>query len=124
MQMIAYISAGAIIGALSRHYMMAWIARMFGTSFPWGTLSINILGSLIMGILIEMMAVKFSWSQEVRAFLTVGILGSFTTFSTFSLDAALLLQKGQMAETFAYAIASVVLSISALFLGMCAVRLV
>lgn len=124
MKLIACISAGAIVGALSRHFMMSWAARLFGTSFPWGTLLINILGSLIMGLLIELMALKFSLSQEIRAFLTVGILGSFTTFSTFSLDTVLLLQKGQMAEAFLYILFSVVISIAALFAGLYLVRLV
>lgn len=123
MHMILSISAGAVIGALSRHYMMIGIERLLGTTFPWGTLLINVLGSLLMGILLELLALKFSLTQEMRALLTVGILGSFTTFSTFSLDAALLIQRGDFTSAIAYALASVVIGIGALFVGIHLVRL-
>lgn len=122
MNMILSISVGAVIGALSRHYMMIWVARVLGTAFPWGTLFINVLGSLLMGVLIELLALRFSLSQEIRTLLTVGILGSFTTFSTFSLDAALLIQRGDIAFAASYAFASVLVGIGALFIGIYLVR--
>lgn len=122
MNMILSISIGAVIGALSRHYMMIGVARVLGTAFPWGTLLINVFGSLLMGVLIELLALKFSLSQEIRALLTVGILGSFTTFSTFSLDAALLIQRGDIALAASYALISVLVGISALFIGIYLVR--
>lgn len=122
MNMILSISIGAVIGALSRHYTMIGVARVLGTAFPWGTILINVFGSLLMGVLIELLALKFSLSQEIRALLTVGILGSFTTFSTFSLDAALLIQRGDIALAASYALVSVLVGISALFIGIYLVR--
>ncbi len=122
MNIIFSISVGAVIGALSRHYIMIGVARVLGTAFPWGTLLINVLGSLLMGVLIELLALKFSFSQEIRSLLTVGILGSFTTFSTFSLDAALLIQRGDIALAASYIFASVLVGIGALFIGIYLVR--
>lgn len=122
MPLILSISVGAIIGALSRHFMMNAVGKWLGTGFPWGTVLINMLGSFIMGVLIETFALKWSASQEVRAMLTVGILGSFTTFSTFSLDFALLTERGQLAYAFGYAALSVLAAITALFGGLYLVR--
>lgn len=123
MNMIVSISLGAVIGALSRHYMMASVARLLGTNFPWGTLLINVLGSLLMGILIELLALKLSLSQELRALLTVGILGSFTTFSTFSMETALLIQRGDFTMAILYSLGSVVIGVGALFIGIYMVRI-
>jgi len=122
MNLIVSISLGAVIGALSRHYIMVSLARLLGTNFPWGTLLINVLGSLLMGILIELLALKLSLSQELRALLTVGILGSFTTFSTFSMETALLIQRGDFTTAILYSLGSVVIGVGALFIGIYIVR--
>jgi CrcB protein len=122
MQMILSISIGAVIGALSRYFLIGFTGKLLGTSFPWGTLLVNVLGSLLMGILVELFALKWSASQEVRALLTVGLLGAFTTFSTFSLDVALLIQKGENISAFTYSLASVILSVAALFAGLHLIR--
>ena len=122
MNLIVSISLGAVIGALSRHYIMVSLARLLGTNFPWGTLLINVLGSLLMGILIELLALKLSLSQELRALLTVGILGSFTTFSTFSMETALLIQRGDFTTAILYSLGSVVIGVGALFICIYIVR--
>jgi CrcB protein len=92
--------------------------------FPWGIFAVNVSGGLLMGIIVEMGALKFQIPQEARAFLTVGVLGGYTTFSTFSLDSALLIQRGAYAMAAAYMIGSAVLSVAALFAGLWLVRAV
>ena len=96
--------------------------RLLGYGFPWGTLTVNVLGCFIMGLLIEAMALRWSVSNELRAFLAVGILGGFTTFSAFSTDFALLFERDQYLAAGFYLAASVGLSIGALFLGLAIVR--
>ncbi len=91
-------------------------------SFPWGTLIINIVGSFALGALAEAFALRWDASPSVRVFLTIGICGGFTTFSTFSLDTVYLMNRGEMALSAAYVAASVVLSIGALFAGLQTVR--
>jgi len=119
MQLLFAIAAGGAIGALARHYVAGYIAKMMGMGgFPYGTMAVNVLGSVLMGVLITAFALKFESSQETRAFLTVGLLGSFTTFSTFSLEAALLIQRGDWQGAVLYMAGSVALGLSGLFAGM------
>ncbi len=122
MPLLFSISIGAVIGALGRHFLMSAIGRWLGTGFPWGTLIINIVGSFLMGVLIEGFALKWSASQELRAFLTVGILSSFTTFSTFSLDVALLTERGQLLPAFVYIVFSILFSVGGLFAALYLMR--
>ncbi len=119
--LIVFLGGG--LGAALRHGANIVAARMFGTAFPYGTLIINVLGSLAMGLIAEYFALKAGLPQRWRLFLTTGILGGFTTFSAFSLEAALLYERGQIAGSAIYVIASVVLAISALFAGMAIVRM-
>jgi fluoride exporter len=88
--------------------------RLFGTDFPWGTLIINVTGSFLIGAFVGLFAAKWDLSQATRIFLTVGICGGFTTFSTFSLDTYYLIERGQTLASFAYMTASVALSVGAL----------
>ena len=83
MNMIFAIAAGGAVGALARHFFAHWINSQMVGNFPWGIMLCNILGAFLMGALIEMSALHWSLSQELRAFLAVGILGSFTTFSRY-----------------------------------------
>lgn len=124
MGMLMAIAAGGAIGAVARHLMGAGVGRLLGTEFPWGTLAVNVAGSLVMGLLVEAMALAWSPSQATRAFLTVGILGGFTTFSAFSLDVALLMERGTHAAAAGYVLASVGLSVGGLFVGLRLMRLV
>ena len=119
---IFWVALGGAIGSAGRYSVNVWSGRMFGTEFPWHTLTVNILGCFAMGLLIAAMALKLDVSNDVRAFLTTGILGGFTTFSAFSLDFALLVERKSYGLAGAYAAGSVVLSLSAVFAGLYLVR--
>jgi CrcB protein len=121
MGMVFAVGVGGGIGALARYYIAGWV-QAAGSTFPWGIFVVNITGGLLMGMIVEASALKLNLSPEVRGFLTVGILGGYTTFSTFSLDSVLLLQKGEYAQAAAYMIGSVVLSVLALLAGLWIVR--
>ncbi len=120
--MILVIAAGGALGAVARHLVNNRVTAWFGDGFPWGILTINVAGSFAMGILVG--ALEFSWSppQEVRAFIVVGFLGAFTTFSSFSLQVALLYERGQMVLAGLYIAASVVLAVGGLFAGLALVK--
>jgi CrcB protein len=117
-KLLVAIALGGAIGAVGRHAVAGQVMKLTGGGFPWGTVTVNVLGSFVMGALIELMALKWSVGQELRAFLTVGILGAFTTFSTFSLDVALLTERGALPGAIGYVLISVLLSIGALFAGL------
>jgi fluoride exporter len=118
--LIVFLGGG--IGAASRHGINLLVARALGTGFPYGTLFINIAGSLAMGLIAEFFALKAGLPQHWRLFLTTGILGGFTTFSAFSLEAALLYERGDLIGAAIYVVSSVVLAIGALFAGLAIVR--
>lgn len=122
LQIISFVALGGAIGSVARYGMISAVGRWLGTGFPWGTLSVNVLGSFLMGVLIEMFVEKLPISPEIRAFFTVGILGGFTTFSAFSLDAVTLFERGEMGSAATYILASVILSIGALFAGLLLMR--
>ncbi len=112
------VGLGGAIGALARFAVSRISMLMLGPNFPWGTLSVNIFGSFAMGLLITWFAAKEPSSPAMRAFLTVGILGAFTTFSTFSLDVVTLYRDRTIFDAGGYLLASVVFSISGLLLGL------
>ena len=124
MYMILAIASGGALGAVLRHFVGSASLKLAGTEFPWGILSVNVIGSFIMGALITYMALAWSPSQEVKAFLTVGLLGGFTTFSAFSLDVITLWERGASMAATSYIMASILLSIFALLMGMSIVRAV
>jgi CrcB protein len=113
---------GGGIGAALRHGVNIGSAQLFGITFPWGTFIVNVLGSFLIGVFAAYFAFRSGASQPMRLFLTTGILGGFTTFSAFSLDFALLFERGEVAQSVFYVIASVVLSLAAIFLGLFVVR--
>ena len=116
MQSYLLVFLGAGIGGSLRHAVNSACARFCGISFPWGTVTVNILGSALMGLLAGWLAFKAEqgWSQPLRLFLTTGILGGFTTFSAFSLDAMVLWERGDVLGAAAYVVGSVLLSLAAL----------
>jgi CrcB protein len=122
MNVLLPIALGGGIGALGRHLVASAISGLFGSSFPWGIFVVNILGGFLMGVVVELGALKLSYSLETRAFLTTGLLGGFTTFSAFSLDATLLIERGDWAGAFCYVAGSALLSILALFFALWLVR--
>jgi CrcB protein len=123
-QIVTYIVVllGAGLGGTLRHGVNVTAARWLGTSFPYGTLTVNVLGSLAMGLLIGYFALRSDPGQLWRLFLTTGVLGGFTTFSTFSLDVVTLVERGQSSTAAIYAGASLVLGVAALFIALVAVR--
>lgn len=117
------IAVGGAIGALSRFGLMNLVASLLGNRLPWGTLLVNISGSLLIGILYVLVSEKMLLSADARALLIVGFLGAFTTFSTFSLDSILLIQQGWLVQAIAYMLASVMICVLATWLGMALARL-
>jgi len=114
---------GGGIGAGLRHLSAKVALRIMGPAFPWGTLFVNIAGSLVMGLFIGWLVKRSGGSsQEMRLFFATGVLGGFTTFSAFSLDAANLLERGANLMALSYVLGSVVLSISAVFVGLMLAR--
>jgi CrcB protein len=113
---------GGGLGAALRHGVNVGTARWLGTGFPFGTLTVNVLGSLVLGLLIAYLAFKGDASQHWRLFIATGVLGGFTTFSAFSLDVALLYERGAVGLAFGYVAVSVVVSVAALFAGLLLVR--
>jgi CrcB protein len=122
MPVVLWVALGGAIGSAARYGVNVWSGRMFGTEFPWHTLIVNVLGCFVMGVLTEMLALKLHLSHEARAFLTTGILGGFTTFSAFSLDFAYLVERKEVLAAGGYVLASVVLSLLAVFAGMSLIR--
>ncbi|WP_091842301.1 fluoride efflux transporter CrcB [Bosea lupini] len=120
----ALVFLGAGIGGVLRHGVNIVSLKWLGMSFPYGTMAINIIGSGVMGLVAGFLAFKAGegWTQNARLFLATGILGGFTTFSAFSLDAVLLWERGEMMLAAFYVLCSVVLSLMALVAGLALVR--
>jgi CrcB protein len=121
--LVLAIAAGGALGAVARFLAMSAVGHWLGHGFPWGTLLVNVAGSFALGILVEIMALTWQPAAEIRAFLVVGLLGAFTTFSTFSLDVFVLAEGGARSAALGYILASVCLSVLGLFLGLRAGRL-
>ena len=124
MGMVAAIAFGGALGSVARYGTMVWMTRWLGAGFPYGTLAVNMVGGFIMGALIEISALVWSPSEPMRAFLAVGILGGYTTFSTFSLDSWLLIERGDYGFAALYIAASLLLSIGGLVAGLYLTRTV
>jgi fluoride exporter len=122
MPLILWIALGGAFGSALRHLLNVLIGRAMGDAFPWHTFIINVTGSFVMGLFIALMALKWNASNELRAFLTTGILGGYTTFSAFSLDFAVLVERKAYALAGAYAAGSVILSLLAVFAGLALIR--
>ena len=121
-KMLLAVAAGGAVGAVGRYLVVSAVGHIFGTGFPLGTIVVNVVGSFVLGALIEALALVWSPSPELRAMVVVGVLGAFTTFSTFSMDVVLLYERGALGQAALYIGASVVLSIGAFFLGLSLLR--
>ena len=120
--MLWYVAAGSALGGVTRFLLGGYLQRAAGASFPVGTLVINVTGSFLLGFLLRYALGTASVTPEVRALLTTGFCGGYTTFSTFSYEAVALAEDGAWARVAAYLAASVLLSIAAAFLGVVAAR--
>jgi fluoride exporter len=120
MQAYLLVFLGAGLGGTLRHTVNLLAARLLGTNFPWGTFLINISGSLVMGLLAGFFAFRTgaNWTQPVRLFLLTGVLGGYTTFSSFSLDSALLFERGEFLMMAAYVGGSVLVAFAGVFSGL------
>lgn len=122
MKTLLLIALGGGLGSAARHGINQFCLKLLGLDFPWGTLSVNVIGSLLIGILAGYFSHVAGWSQDVRSFCVVGFLGGFTTFSAFSLDGVLLWERGAIGQMIAYIAASVLLSLLATAGGLLLVR--
>lgn len=114
---LLYIAMGGAVGAVARYGVAGWVQDRAGFAFPLGTLVVNILGSLLIGFALRYLeAVR--WTPEVRALVTIGLLGAFTTFSTFSYETVGLLEEGEWLRAGLYAAGSVVLGLVAVYVGL------
>lgn len=117
MKLLLLAVVGGAFGSGARHLVNIGMARAFGPNFPWGTLTVNVVGSFLMGFLVDMVLRRFGGSPELRTFLATGILGGFTTFSAFSLDITTLIGRGDTTTAIGYIAASVVFSLAVLYAG-------
>jgi CrcB protein len=112
------VALGGALGSVARYMIGIYAGRLLGTAFPWGTLFINVSGSFLIGAFAEAFALRWDTTQSTRIFLVVGICGGYTTFSTFSLEIVTLIGRGEMLAASAYAVASVALSVAALYAAL------
>lgn len=124
MNLIIAVAVGGAIGAVGRYLVSGIVIQQMGTQFPWSTLTVNIVGSLLMGILAETMKLTWSPTPEIKAMLTVGILGAFTTFSAFSLDVVGLFERGEFVSLVSYTLLSFISCVFALVFGVLVVRMI
>jgi fluoride exporter len=118
MRLLILATLGGAIGSGARHLVNISMTRALGPAYPWATLTVNVVGSFLMGFLVDMIMRRFGGSPEMRTFLATGILGGFTTFSAFSLDVANLIGRGDHTTAVGYIAASVAISLLALYAGL------
>lgn len=124
LKMLLSVGAGGAFGSMARYLLAGQIGSLLGGHFPWGTLAVNVIGCTVMGVLVEVFALLWSPGPEVRAFLAVGVLGGFTTFSSFALDIGFLVGRGAFLPAVLYLAGSVALSVVGFFAGQYAMRAV
>lgn len=120
MQPYLWIAVGSALGGMARYWCTGAAARLFGETFPWGTLLINILGSFVIGFFVALTSPeigRYVVDQNIRAFVTVGLCGGFTTFSAFSLQTMVLMQEGEWLHAGGYILGSVALCLLFVWLG-------
>ena len=118
MKLVLAIAFGGALGAISRHFVSVQIEHWLGSSTPWATLAVNVIGSFLLGALYETGTLMWQPTIEVKAFFTIGLLGAFTTFSTFSMDIFVLIERGAWLTAGIYVIGSVVIAALGLVAGM------
>ena len=118
MKQLLAIAAGGALGAVMRWYVAAWIQRLSGSAFPWGTLTVNVLGSFLLGFLFVWLLERVTVGEITRLAITVGFLGAFTTFSTFSVETARLLETGSFTMALVNVLAQVLICVCVAWVGM------
>lgn len=121
---ILLVMAGGAIGSALRYLFGQLSFRLIGQGWPWGTLGVNIIGGFVMGLFAGWLAARAQGGEHIRLFFAVGVLGGFTTFSSFSLEAMLMIERGELVSAASYALISVFASVAALALGLGLVRVV
>lgn len=122
MKSLLLVAAGGAIGASARHLVSQGALRWLGPGWPYGTMAANVIGALLMGLLAGWLAFKVDGGRDLRLFLSVGMMGGFTTFSAFSLETALMIERKNFASAGLYAAGSVILCVMALFAGLMLAR--
>lgn len=121
---LVFVALGGAVGASARYIFGVMATHFAPGSFPWGTFTVNITGSILVGVLAGLMTFTWSPSPELRAFLIVGVLGGFTTFSAFSMEVALFIERDRLGFAALYLGATVVISVAGLFAGLKLTRMV
>ena len=124
MYMTLSVALGGAIGAVSRYWISSLVYHTLGGAFPWATLTVNVFGCAILGVLIQLMALAWSPAEPLRVFLTVGLLGALTTFSAFSLEVVLMVERGDWLNALLYILLSVVLCVGATIATMALVKMI
>ena len=122
--MLLLVGLGAVLGAISRYLIGLWVTGSFGQSGWMAILSVNVAGSLIMGMMAALLTVSSLFSVPVRGFVMIGFLGALTTFSSFALDVHSFFQRGEMLAGGLYLLSSVCLSVAGFYVGLVVVRLI
>ena len=120
--MILAVAAGGAIGSVLRLLVGRGMFYLMGSEFPWGTLVVNILGSFLVGLFVEILSLRYSLSHEWQGFIIIGVFGGFTTFSAFSLEVSLMIEKGDFSTAALYGLVSMFIGVLALFIGLFAGR--
>lgn len=119
---IVLVAVGGAVGSVLRYLVGVWALRLAGSAFPWGTLFVNVTGSFLIGVTAEVIVRRLGGSVDLRLLLITGLIGGYTTFSAFTLDALTLMERGNMAAALIYIVSSVVVSMLAVFAGLVLTR--
>ncbi|PCI49956.1 MAG: fluoride efflux transporter CrcB [Alphaproteobacteria bacterium] len=122
MKMILAVATGGALGATGRFLVGRMMFKLMGPGFPWGTLTVNILGSFVIGIVVTLLASRYNLAHHWQGFLVIGVLGGFTTFSAFSMEVGLMLERHEITHAAFYAMGSLIFGVAALFMGLYAGR--
>ena len=118
MYMILAIGIGGALGALLRYFITSMIFNQLGNQFPWGTLTVNLLGCALLGFLITIVSNSWSSSDEFRSFFSIGLIGALTTFSAFSIEVVLMIEKGNWLMAVGYVVLSVICCVGITMVSM------
>lgn len=122
MKMILAVATGGALGATGRFLVGKLMFKLMGPGFPWGTLTVNIIGSFVIGLIVTLLATRYNLAHHWQGFLVIGVLGGFTTFSAFSMEVGLMLERHEITHAALYAMGSLIFGVAALFMGLYAGR--